>query len=74
MKKAQIGGLSIPVVSDKDAENCDYLVCMPWGPSRFHDNLKGICSGCGITVMYRWHAPLKPKRICFDCMMKRETS
>lgn len=58
----------ITVISDQKAEASDYLVCMPWGsPSPFKDNLKGICSDCGITVMYRWHAPRKPKRLCITC-------
>ena len=75
MNKLKLPGLPpINVVSDQKAEACDYLVCMPWGPSPFTDNLKGICSHCGIDVMYRWHAPRKPKRICMQCMIKRETS
>lgn len=72
-KKLEVGGLSIPVVSDKKAEECDYLVCVPWGPSQFDDNLRGVCSHCGIDVMYRWHAPRKPKRICLECMVKMES-
>ena len=68
-KKLQLGPLKIPVVSDEEAEQCDFLVCAPFGPSPFTDNLKGTCCKCGIPVMYRWHAPRKPKRICIDCMM-----
>ena len=76
MKKLKLPGLPpINVVSDEKAEACDYLVCMPWGTlSPFDDNLKGVCSHCGIDVMYRWHAPRKPKRICMECMIKREAS
>lgn len=59
--------LNIQVISDEKAEQCDYLVCTPLGPSSFDDNLKGICCKCGIAVMYRWHAPRKPKRICMEC-------
>lgn len=62
----------IKIVSDKEAEQSDYLVCAPFGPSPFEDNFKGICCKCGIAVMYRWHAPRKPKRICLDCMLKQE--
>ena len=73
MIKRTIGDVPINVVSDEEANACDYLVCMPWGtPSPFDDNLKGICSHCGVTVMYRWHAPRKPKRICLECMLKLE--
>jgi hypothetical protein len=63
---------NIPVVSDAEAEDCDYLVCMPWSAlSPFDDNLKGSCCKCGIDVMYRWHAPRKPQRICIYCMVKK---
>jgi hypothetical protein len=72
MKKLKIGGFSIPVVSDDEAETCDYLVCAPWGPSPFPDNFKGVCAHCGIEIMYRWHSPRKPKRICIDCMIRHE--
>jgi hypothetical protein len=67
--------LPIPIaVSDEEAEACDYLVCMPWDPeSPFKDNFRGICCKCGITVMYRWHAPRKPKRICLECMVRMKT-
>jgi len=65
--KIKIGGLEIPVVSDEQADECDFLVCSPLGPSPFDDNLIGACCKCGVTVMYRWHAPRKPKRICLDC-------
>jgi hypothetical protein len=60
----------LKVVNDEEAEEVDYVVCAPWGPSEFTDNLKGICCKCGITVMYRWHAPRKPKRICINCVVK----
>jgi hypothetical protein len=67
-EKKIIGGLEVTVVSDADAEKVDYVVCMPWGPSPFDDNLKGTCCKCGAAVMYRWHAPRKPKRICINCL------
>jgi len=66
--------LRIPVISDEDAEKCDFLVCMPQGPSPFDDNLVGECCMCGIRVMYRWHAPRKPKRICLNCMLMKENA
>ena len=67
-KTLKFGPLTIPVVSDKQAEQCEFVVCARWGPSPFDDNLKGTCCKCGIAVMYRWHAPRKPKRICIECM------
>lgn len=72
--KLRIPGLPpIPVVSDAKAEQCDYLICTPWGtPTPWDDNLKGICSHCGCDVQYRWHAPRKPKRLCMNCFIKLE--
>lgn len=62
----------IKTVSDEEAETCDYLVCMPADtPTPFKDNFHGHCCECGVRVMYRWHAPRKPKRICVGCMTKR---
>jgi hypothetical protein len=71
-KKIDIMGVPVTVVSDKKAEESDYLVCAPYGPSSFTDNLKGVCCRCGIDVMYRWHAPRKPKRICMECFVKEK--
>ena len=62
----------VKVVSDAEAEEVDFVVCMPADtPSPFTDNLTGFCCECGIKVIYRWHAPRKPKRICMECMTKR---
>jgi hypothetical protein len=72
-KKVKIAGVPVTIVPDEEAENCEYLVCMPWGPSPFTDNFKGVCSRCGVAVMYRWHAPRKPKRICMECLVKLES-
>lgn len=70
-KKVTLHGIPITIVSDDDAEDCEYLVCMPAGyPSKFTDNFKGFCCRCGCEVIYRWYAPRKPKRICVACMSK----
>lgn len=66
--KTNICGVPVTVVSDEEAETMDYVVCMPLGPSPFDDNFKGVCCRCGIDVMYRWHAPRMPKKICLECM------
>ena len=71
-KKVLINDVPVTVITNTEAEECEYLVCMPDGPSQFTDNFKGVCCHCGITVMYRWHMPRKPKRICMDCMLKME--
>lgn len=66
--------MSIQIVSDEDAEKCDFLVCAPADlPTPFSDNLTAFCCKCGVKVQHRWHAPRKPKRICMDCMMKMES-
>jgi hypothetical protein len=71
-EKVKIGGLEVEVVSDEEAEAVDFVVCMPaTTPSRFEDNLTGLCCVCGIKVIYRWHAPRKPPKICVECMTKR---
>jgi hypothetical protein len=61
----------VKVVSDEEAEKLDYVVCVPEGPSPFTDNLIGNCCKCGVRVMYRWHAPRKPPKICLDCLNKQ---
>lgn len=71
-RKLNIGGVPIEVVSDAEAETVDYLVCMRAdSPSPFNDNLTGFCCKCGVKVMFRWHAPRKPPRICLECMSKQ---
>ena len=72
-KKVLIKSLPpVTIVSDEEAEKVDFVVCMPFGPSRFDDNLTDFCCECGVKVMYRWHAPRKPKKLCLDCMYKLE--
>src|SRR6516225_2495922 len=61
----------IPVVDDDEAESCDFVVCAPKGPSPFKDNFTGNCCICGIEIMYRWHAPRRPKKICIECAAKQ---
>jgi len=72
-KKVLLKGLPpVTIVDDDEAEKADFIICMPLGPSPFDDNLTGACCKCGIKVMYRWHAPRKPKRLCMDCFYKLE--
>jgi predicted RNA-binding Zn-ribbon protein involved in translation (DUF1610 family) len=61
---------NMEVISDAEAETMDYVVCMKADfSSPFTDNLTGFCYKCGEKVIYRWHAPRKPKRICLECML-----
>jgi hypothetical protein len=70
-KKITVGGIPIEVVSDEDADKADFIVCMREGtPTPFDDNFKGVCCYCGAGIIYRWHAPRGPKKICLECMAK----
>lgn len=66
----KVNGVPVTVVDDAEAETADYLICLREGPSQFTDNFKGVCCHCGAPIMYRWHAPRKPKRICLECGAK----
>jgi len=73
-KKVLMKGLPpVTIISDDEAAKADFLICMPLGHSPFDDNLVGECCKCGIKVMYRWHAPREPKKLCLDCMYKLES-
>jgi hypothetical protein len=69
-EKITLGGVPVTVVSEAEAETVDYVVCMPDGPSKFDDNLTGFCAHCGTKIMFRWHVPRKPKKICLNCANK----
>jgi hypothetical protein len=69
-KKIEIHGVPVSVVSDEEAEEVDFVVCALEGPTEFTDNFKGICCACSRPIMYRWHAPRKPKKVCIECAAK----
>jgi hypothetical protein len=72
-RKLTIGGIPLEVLSDDEANECDFIICMPaTTPSPFDDNLTDFCCKCGIKVIYRWHAPRQPPKLCIDCMFKME--
>lgn len=49
------------------AEKTQYLVC---GPRSFYDDdIHGKCTLCLVPIVWRPHAPKKPKRICLDCLL-----
>jgi hypothetical protein len=60
----------IRVVSDAEAERCDYMVCVRLAddPGAFTDNLQGECCACGALVIFRPYAPAMPPRICVECV------
>jgi len=69
-KDVTIAGIPVTIIADEEAETVDYVVCAPDGASPFTDNFKGTCCKCGCAVMYRWHAPRKPAKICLECVTK----
>lgn len=51
-----------------DTGDADFLVCAQAAdPSPFTDNVHGVCSQCGVAIMWRPHVPPKPKKICVGC-------
>ena len=69
-EKITLGGIPVTVISDEDTEKVDYVVCLPVGPSPFDDNLTGVCSHCGIKIMFRPYMPKTPPKICIHCAAK----
>jgi hypothetical protein len=60
----------VRVISDAEALESAYLVCMPWSsPAAFEDDVRAECVDCGVAVRVRPHALVGPKRICFRCAM-----
>ena len=58
----------IKVVSDEEANEADFVVCMRVGsPSPFRDNVEGVCSHCGHAIFFRPYMPPKPRKICVEC-------
>jgi hypothetical protein len=58
-------------INDEEAEGADFLVCQPANaPAYFLDNLPGRCAHCDCPIVYRPHAPSKPKKLCFACFSR----
>jgi len=69
MEKPMITKLS--VISDAAAEDCNYVICMPYTPGdkpMMVGNLFGKCSKCDQDIQFRPHIPKKPPRICLACI------
>lgn len=71
-KTVDIFGVPVTEVSDEEAEQADFVVCALEGPSPFTDNFRGYCWACGTPIMYRWHAPRKPRKICIGCAVAND--
>jgi hypothetical protein len=70
-KKTTIGGTPVTLVTPEEAEEVDYVVCMPalYANSKFSDNVQGECAKCGCAIAYRPHVPKKPPKVCYECAM-----
>jgi hypothetical protein len=63
--------MKVKVVSDKQAEESDFVVCCAdVAHSYFPDDVYGECFKCKTKIHFRPHAPKKPKKICMDCASK----
>ena len=62
----------IKIVSDEEAEECDYVVCATWetAAKNFDDSIKANCCKCGREIGHRPYAPKTPPKICIFCMVK----
>jgi hypothetical protein len=61
------------LVSDEEAEQCDYVVCVRVGtPSHFTDDETGVCAHCGHAIFWRPSMPKRPPKICIQCMLDIE--
>lgn len=67
-RKIKIGGIPVTVVSNEEANQVDFVVCVRAGtPSPFDDNETGVCSRCGAAIIFRPDIPKDPPRICLEC-------
>jgi hypothetical protein len=69
-EKLTIDGLDIEIVPYETADRAAYVVCVPWStPAIFHDDIRGTCVACGVTVRFRPYMPKTPPRICVECAL-----
>src|SRR5438105_10664530 len=69
---AKIGNLPpIQVVSDEEAEQANYVICMPNGSGEyFNDDVRTTCALCARGIHHRPHVPKTPAKVCIDCALK----
>lgn len=73
MKEIIAAGVEIPpnvhIGTQEEAEACNWLVCSRLtSPLLMPDNLIDVCAVCGELVQHRPHAPVRPKKVCGDCV------
>jgi hypothetical protein len=71
MSRGKRRPLPIKVASLAECEAADYVICVRLAgySGTFTDNCQGPCSRCGETVIWRPYVPLRPPRICLECMV-----
>lgn len=66
--RVRIAGIDVTVASMEDCEKCAIMVCAPWAsPSRFSDDVRAVCEGCGGAIRHRPQAPRTPMKLCSLC-------
>lgn len=66
--KVKAGGREVEVLSEEEAESCDLLICGE--TSYFADDEAGECTECGRAIVFRPHAPKRPRKVCLGCALK----
>lgn len=64
----------IQIVSDAEAEQCDFAVCALKSPqleAMWPDNVEAVCCDCHRAIVHRPNAPKAPPKICAECMVRR---
>lgn len=66
-----IGGIPIHVVSQEEAEKSDFVVCSLMSEPHHGAAVPDHCFRCNAEIWFTpTSSPLKPKRVCFDCIVK----
>lgn len=66
--------VTLEVVSQEAAEGAQFVICMPapaGAPLILADNAVAACHDCGQRIQHRPTAPVRPPKICLDCMTQR---
>ncbi len=75
MRKTRLpGGIPIQIVSEKEAESCDIVVCVLAGEEQEEfksTNVYTRCHDCRRAITHRPHVPKIPPKVCIECAMKR---
>jgi hypothetical protein len=70
----KMGGIPVKIVSEKEAESCDIVVCVLSGEEQEEfrsTNVYTRCHDCQRAITHRPHVPKIPPKVCIECAMKR---